>query len=54
MMETQLIAKADLVIDQVKSMDGTDQEVIGQQQIHVQNNVMMDISLSVNNEKMET
>ena len=42
------------MIDQEKPMDGTDQEVTGQQQIHVQNNVMMDISLSVNNEKMET
>ena len=35
-------------------MGGIDQEVTGQQQIHVQNNVMMDISLSVNNEKMGT
>ena len=42
------------MIDQEKPMDGTDQEVTGQQQIHVQNNVMMDISLSVNNEKMGT
>ena len=54
MMETQLIAKADLVIDQVKSMDGTDQEAIGQQQIVEQNNETMDISPLVSNEKMET
>ena len=53
-METKLIAKADLVIDQVRRMDGTDQEVIGQPLIIVQNNATTAISLSVNNEKMET
>ena len=54
MMETKLIAKADLVIDQVKSMDGTDQEATVQPLIIEQSNVMMDISPLANNEKMET
>ena len=42
------------MIEQARSMDGTDQEAIGQQQIVEQNNETMDISPLVSNEKMET
>ena len=51
---TILITKDAWVIEQARSMDGTDQEAIGQQQIVEQNNETMDISPLVSNEKMET
>ena len=54
MMEIIQITKDAWVIEQARSMDGTDQEAIGQQQIVEQNNETMDISPLVSNEKMET
>ena len=54
MMETILIIKAELMIDQVKLMDGIDQEEVQQQKIIEQNNVVMAILLYTRTVKMET
>ena len=54
MMATILIMKAELMIDQVKLMDGIDQEEVQQQKIIEQNNVVMAILLYTRTVKMET